>query len=152
MPPVTVEPEILLALRYCNFIQMKYLFSLSVFFISFTSLACISASHKNLRISTESDPCLINSNNNFIHKLDTSTVDVDVVTNEIRNSQLRESILIARVIAMQGNRETRLKEILNLSCTQSGVAEIVINHFYSRLEEWYKPGQFKRLLKSKPKS
>ncbi len=129
---------------------MKKLLLFFVLVASFQSMACVSEAYSGLRINVQPDKaCLINSHDYCVQEIDTSTVDVDVVSAAIKKANLTESILIARVLAMYTDKNLKLRELVNLACTQPKVADILISHMYSRLVEMYKPSQLKKLMKRK---
>src|SRR5687767_9725932 len=104
---------------------MKNLLFFLTLLVSSSSIACISATYNGLRINADSaKSCVINQYNFCVQVVDTSSVNVDQVSAEIKNAKLTESVLIARVLAMYTDKNLKLKELVNLSCTQKGIAEI----------------------------
>ena len=131
---------------------------LSIILLLFASVCCRAQSLKGngpeyhgLKLAADElgKMYVVNKHNVIILPVDSTTIETNEVIQQIKNSTLKDKLLIARVLELYPDAARRLEEIKNLSAIYNEVALIVLNQAEMKLKSSFSNNQLEELKNKK---
>lgn len=92
---------------------------------------------------------VVNKHNVIILPVDSTTIETNEVIRQIKNSTIKDKLLIARVLELYPDAGRRLKEIKYLSTTYNEIALILLKQAEMKLKSSFSRHQLKKLKNKK---